>query len=226
MFVQRPSQRVSAELVQLLHGADVFPLLLARWICGCDKFRQRFHQIHFRGLFQRDWNKRCHFGPSKRYIQSEKQRRLRATDTNNSERPTSWILTGNVKLRHGKRPGAPRRSSIALMKNDGTARKLALSSHGHSHNAGHRARVIHPGGPRAKHSLWAPINPSFFFIFVLMLHIFLCQNIIWTLVCCEVIWLTKIWFQRTILQFYRLIHLITQIHKKNKKTKKHYNIGL
>lgn len=42
VFVQRPSQRVPAKLVQLLHGADIFPLLLARLVCGSDEFRQRF----------------------------------------------------------------------------------------------------------------------------------------------------------------------------------------
>ena len=32
VLVQRPSQRILAELVQLLHGADILPLLLARWV--------------------------------------------------------------------------------------------------------------------------------------------------------------------------------------------------
>lgn len=54
VFVQRPSQRVLAELVQLLHGAEVLRLLVARLICGRDKLPQRLHQIHFGRLFQRD----------------------------------------------------------------------------------------------------------------------------------------------------------------------------
>lgn len=51
VLVQRPSQRALAELVQLLHGAQVLRLLLATRVSRGDKLRQRLDEINFGRLF-------------------------------------------------------------------------------------------------------------------------------------------------------------------------------
>jgi len=61
MFVQRPAQRRLAQLVELLHGAEVLGLLVARrGVRRRHELGQRLHQVHLGRLLQRHGDKRRH----------------------------------------------------------------------------------------------------------------------------------------------------------------------